>query len=241
MIHVRSNEEIEIIRENALMVTATLTEVAAFLKPGIKTKSINEMAETFIMDTGGKPSFKGYHGFPAALCISVNEVVVHGFPSDYELKDGDIISVDCGFYRKGFHGDHAYTFGIGNVAPEVLEMMRITKESLAKGIFQAKAHSRVGDISWAIEEHTTKEKFEQQLLEAGFSINDIEDASKAIIPSVRRLYTAWFLGFIPTKIYQLFHPNATELAKRNVDTAYYQYKTLKKRLWKYLIFSAEKK
>src|SRR4051812_17749847 len=129
MIHVRSNEEIEIIRENALMVTATLTEVAAFLKPGIKTKTINEMAETFIMDNGGKPSFKGYHGFPAALCISVNEVVVHGFPSDYELKDGDIISVDCGFYRKGFHGDHAYTFGIGNVAPEVLEMMRITKES----------------------------------------------------------------------------------------------------------------
>ena len=94
---------------------------------------------------------------------------------------------------------------------------------------------------WAIEEHTTKEKFEQQLLDTGFSIIDIEDASQAIMPSVKRLYTAYFLGLIPTKVYQLFHPNATELAKRNVDTAYYQYKTLKKKLWKYLIFVVEKK
>lgn len=93
---------------------------------------------------------------------------------------------------------------------------------------------------WAIEEHTSKEKFEQQLVETGFAIKDIEDASKAIIPSVKRLYTAYFLGLIPTKIYQLFHPNATELAKKNVDTAWLQYKTLKKDLWKYLIFSAEK-
>jgi cyclopropane fatty-acyl-phospholipid synthase-like methyltransferase len=94
---------------------------------------------------------------------------------------------------------------------------------------------------WAIEEHTTKEKFEQQLLGTGFSIIDIEDASKAIMPSVKRLYTAWFLGWIPNRIYQLFHPNATELAKRNVETAYYQYKTFRKKLWKYLIFVAEKK
>jgi tocopherol O-methyltransferase len=93
---------------------------------------------------------------------------------------------------------------------------------------------------WAIEEHTSKEKFEKQLLETGFNIMDIEDASPAIMPSVRRLYTAYFLGLIPTKIYQLFHPNATELAKNNVDTAWLQYKTLKKDLWKYLIFSAEK-
>jgi methionyl aminopeptidase len=97
MINIRSKEEIELIRESALMVSATLTEVAKFLKPGIKTQSIDTMAEQFIRDNGGLPSFKGYHGFPATLCISVNEVVVHGFPSDYELKDGDIISVDCGF------------------------------------------------------------------------------------------------------------------------------------------------
>jgi methionyl aminopeptidase len=154
MIHVRTEDELSIIRENAMMVTATLTEVAKMLKPGITTASLDVMAEAFIRDHGGTPSFKGYGGFPASLCISVNEVVVHGFPSEYELKDGDIVSVDCGFYRNGFHGDHAYTFAIGNVDPEVLEMMRITKEALAKGILQARAHNRVGDVSWAIESHT---------------------------------------------------------------------------------------
>ncbi len=156
MIHVRNKDEIEIIRENAMMVTATLTEVAKMLKPGITTKSLDTMAETFINDHGGKPSFKGYGGFPASLCISVNEVVVHGFPGDYELKDGDIISVDCGFYRNSFHGDHAYTFAIGNVKQEVLDMMRITKESLALGIAQAHSNNRVGDIAHAIEYHTNK-------------------------------------------------------------------------------------
>lgn len=154
MIHIRTEDEINIIRENALMVTATLTEVAAFLKPGITTASIDAMAEAFIRDHGGTPSFKGYNGFPYTLCISVNEVVVHGFPSDYELKDGDIVSVDCGFYRNGYHGDHAYTFAIGNADPAALDMMRITKESLAKGILQARSSNRVGDISYAIEQHT---------------------------------------------------------------------------------------
>lgn len=154
MIHIRTEDEINIIRENALMVTATLTEVAAFLRPGITTLSIDRMAEQFIRDNGGLPSFKGYNGFPFSLCISVNEVVVHGFPSDYELKDGDIVSVDCGFYRNGYHGDHAYTFAIGNADPAALDMMRVTKESLAKGILQARSSNRVGDISFAIEYHT---------------------------------------------------------------------------------------
>ena len=154
MIHARTEDEIDLIRENAMMVTATLTEVAKMLRPGITTLSIDTMADAFIRDNGGMPSFKGYNGFPAALCISVNEVVVHGFPSDYQLRDGDIISVDCGFYRNGFHGDHAYTFAIGNVAQEIMDMMRITKESLARGILQARSNNRVGDISWAIEDHT---------------------------------------------------------------------------------------
>ena len=139
------------------MVTATLTEVAAFLKPGITTASIDAMAETFIRDNGGTPSFKNYHGYPAALCISVNSVVVHGIPGAYELKDGDIVSVDCGFYRNGYHGDHAYTFGIGNVAEETLQLMRVTKESLFRGILHAKANNRVGDVSHAIEHYTHKE------------------------------------------------------------------------------------
>jgi len=157
MIHIRSKEEIELIRQSALMVSATLTEVAKFLKPGITTKSIDEMAEAFIRDNGGIPSFKGYHGFPASLCISVNDVVVHGFPSQYELKDGDIISVDCGFYKNGYHGDSAYTFAIGNVRPEVLKLLKVTKEAVFRGVAQAKDHNRVGDISFAVENFTSRE------------------------------------------------------------------------------------
>ena len=157
MIHIRTNEEIELIRKSALMVSATLTEVAKFLKEGITTSSIDAMAEQFIRDNGGVPSFKGYGGFPTSLCISVNEVVVHGFPSDYVLKDGDIISVDCGVYMNGYHGDSAYTFAIGNVAPETLKLLQVTKQSLYKGIAEAKENNRVGDISFAIENYTHKE------------------------------------------------------------------------------------
>ena len=158
MIHIKSLEEIEIQRKSALAVSATLTEVATFLRPGITTLSIDNMAESFIRDHGGVPSFKGYgpknHAFPFSLCISVNEAVVHGVPSSYELKDGDIVSIDCGVYMNGFHGDSAYTFAIGNVAPEVLKLLKVTKESVYKGIEQAADGNRVGDISYAIEQYT---------------------------------------------------------------------------------------
>lgn len=160
MIHIRSNEEIEIIRKSALMVTATLTEVAAFLRPGITTLSIDTMAEQFIRDNGGVPSFKGYgprnNAFPFSLCISVNDVVVHGFPGKYELRDGDIVSVDCGVYMNGYHGDHAYTFAIGNVKPEYLKLMCVTKESLANAVAEAHEGNRVGDISYAVENYCNK-------------------------------------------------------------------------------------
>ncbi len=156
MIHIRSHQEIETIRKSALMVSATLTEVAKFLKPGIKTITVDAMAEAFIRDNGGVPSFKNYHGFPYSLCISVNEVVVHGLPSDYELKDGDIISVDCGVYMNGYHGDSAYTFAIGNVKPEVLKLMSVTKESVYLGVAQARDNNRVGDISFAVENYTNR-------------------------------------------------------------------------------------
>ena len=153
-----SNEEVEIQRGSALMVSATLTEVAKILKPGLKTIDIDRMAETFIRDNGGVPSFKNYgppgNGFPYSLCISINEVVVHGFPSEYELRAGDIVSIDCGFYRNGFHGDHAYTFAIGETKPEYLKLIQVTKESLYKGIEQAIVGNRIGDIGWAIENHT---------------------------------------------------------------------------------------
>lgn len=158
MIYCKTNEEVEIQRHSALMVSATLTEVAKILKPGIKTIDIDKIAETFIRDNGGVPSFKGYgdprNPFPFSLCISVNEVVVHGFPSQYELKDGDIVAIDCGFYKNGFHGDHAYTFAIGEVSREVLDLIRVTKESLYLGIRQAIAGNRIGDIAYAIENHT---------------------------------------------------------------------------------------
>lgn len=156
MIYIRTKEEIEIIRSSALMVSATLSEVAKILKPGITTQSLDKMAETFIRDNGGVPSFKGYGGFPASLCISVNDVVVHGIPGKYELKDGDIISVDCGFYRNGYHGDSAYTFAIGDVKPEVLQLLKVTKECLYLGVEQAKDNNRIGDISFAIEHYTSR-------------------------------------------------------------------------------------
>ena len=163
MIYIRTKEEIEIIRHSALMVSATLTEVAKFLKPGITTSSLDKLAEMFIMDNGGVPSFKGYRvsapgipPFPFSLCISINEVVVHGFSGNNEIKDGDIISVDCGVYKNGYHGDSAYTFAVGDVKPEVLQLLKITKESLYLGVAQARDNNRVGDISFAIENFTSK-------------------------------------------------------------------------------------
>jgi methionyl aminopeptidase len=163
MIYIRTNEEIELIRHSALMVSATLTEVAKFLKPGITTASLDKLAETFIRDNGGVPSFKGYRvstpglvPFPFSLCISINEVVVHGFAGENVVNDGDIVSVDCGVYKNGYHGDSAYTFAIGNVKPDVLQLLKVTKESLYLGVAQAKEHNRVGDISHAIEHYTSK-------------------------------------------------------------------------------------
>lgn len=160
MLFIKTNEEVAIQKQSALMVSATLTEVAKILKPGITTLEIDTFAETFIRDNGGVPSFKGYGGprnaYPYALCISVNDAVVHGFPSKYELKDGDIVSIDCGVYKNKFHGDHAYTFIIGEVDKTILDLVRITKESLYKGIEQAIVGKKIGDIGWAIEEHTAK-------------------------------------------------------------------------------------
>lgn len=155
---IKTNEEVAIQKHSALMVSATLTEVAKILRPGLTTLEIDTYAETFIRDNGGVPSFKGYGGprnpFPFSLCISVNDAVVHGLPGKYELKDGDIVAIDCGVYKNKFHGDHAYTFIIGEVEAKVLDLVRITKESLYKGIEQAVVGKKTGDIGWAIEHHT---------------------------------------------------------------------------------------
>lgn len=144
-------------RHSCLMVGKTHAVIAKILKPGITTLELNDLAEEFIRDNGGIPSFKNYGGtYPFATCISLNDAVVHGFPSKAELKDGDIISLDIGVYKNGFHGDSAYTYAIGEISDEIKMLLKVTKASLYKGIEKARAGNRVGDIAFAIQEHTEK-------------------------------------------------------------------------------------
>lgn len=156
MIHYKNSQEIELMRESALLVSSSLTEVAKMIRAGMATISIDIFIGEFLRDNKAVPSFLNFNGYPFNSCISVNDVVVHGFPGKYELKEGDIVSVDVGAYKNGFHGDHAYTFMIGKPADEVLQLVKITKESLYKGIEKAVAGNRVGDIAFAIQEHTEK-------------------------------------------------------------------------------------
>lgn len=156
MIQLKTKEEIELLRENNLLVSATLAEVAKHIKPGITTLQLDAIAEKFIRSHGAVPGFLGYGGFPNTLCVSVNEQVVHGIPSDYVLREGDIVSVDCGTIMKGFYGDSAYTFAVGRIEPEIQQLLDVTKEALYKGVAQAKAGNRVGDISAAVQEHAEK-------------------------------------------------------------------------------------
>lgn len=151
MIYYKTSEEVLKIKESADILGKAHGEVAKYVKEGVKTSLLDKIAEEFIRDHGAVPSFKGYNGFPASLCISVNEVVVHGFPSEYELKDGDIISIDCGVFHQGFHSDSAYTYPIGEVSPSILALLRTTRDSLYLGIDQAVAGNRIGDIGHAIQ------------------------------------------------------------------------------------------
>ncbi len=150
---IKTQEEIELMRENGILVSKTLAEVGKIVAPGVTTLELNRVAETFIRDNGAIPSFLGYEGFPAALCISVNDVVVHGFPSNYILKEGDIVSVDCGTFYKGYNGDSAYTFPVGEVDAETQMLLDVTKESLYRGIAQAIAGNRTGDIGHAVQSY----------------------------------------------------------------------------------------
>jgi methionyl aminopeptidase len=156
MMKVKTKEEIELMRQSALLVSQTLAEIAKDLKPGVTTLSLDVRIGEMIRSYGATPSFLNFHGYPFNSCISVNDVVVHGFPKKRELQEGDLVSIDIGVFKNGFHGDHAYTFLIGEQKPEVLELVKITKESLYKGIEKAVAGNRVGDISFAIQEHTEK-------------------------------------------------------------------------------------
>ncbi|MBK7669242.1 MAG: type I methionyl aminopeptidase [Sphingobacteriaceae bacterium] len=156
MIYIKTREEIELMRESALMVSRTLGIIAKEVKPGVTPKFLDKIAEEFIRDNGGVPAFKGYRGFPATLCISINEAVVHGIPTDKALSEGDIISVDCGVKKNGFYGDHAYSFAVGVVKPELQKLLEVTKESLYKGIEQCIAGNRIGDISFAVQNYAEK-------------------------------------------------------------------------------------
>jgi len=159
MIYLKTREEIELIREAALLVSKTLGYLAPMVKPGAIPKQLDKLAEEFIRDNGGIPGFKGYNGYPATLCISVNEVVVHGIPGNTPFKEGDIVSIDCGVIKNGFYGDHAYTFMIEPVKPEIKKLVQVTYECLMLGIEQAVVGNRIGDIGHAIQKHAEENGF----------------------------------------------------------------------------------
>ena len=156
---IKTEEEIALMRENGMLVSKTLAEVGRHIVPGVTTLELDALAETFIRDHGAVPAFLGYNGFPYSLCISVNSVVVHGFPGDYRLKEGDIVSVDCGTKYKGYFGDSAYTFGVGQVSQAAEHLMQTTRESLYKGIEKAVAGNRIGDIGAAVQNYVEARGF----------------------------------------------------------------------------------
>jgi len=153
MIIYKTAEEIELMRLAALAVSKTLGEIAKIIKPGVTGLQLDKLAEECLRDQGAKPAFLGMYDFPNTLCISPNSQVVHGIPNNTPFEDGDIISVDCGSILNGFFGDHAYTFEIGNVAPEIKKLLQVTKECLYLGIAEAKVGNRISDIGWAIQNH----------------------------------------------------------------------------------------
>lgn len=151
MIYLKTDEEIELLRASNLLVARTLGEVAKHIRVGVSTLELDRIAESFIRDHGAIPGFLNYNGFPNTLCTSVNDQVVHGIPNSNELKEGDIVSVDCGVLLNGYFGDSAYTFAVGKVSDEVEKLLKITKESLLKGIEMAVDGNRIGDIGYAIQ------------------------------------------------------------------------------------------
>jgi len=151
MIYIKTDAEVELMREANQLVSKTLAEVAGHIRPGVTTLQLDSIAEEYIRDNGALPAFKGYAGFPKTLCTSVNDEVVHGIPSGYQLKEGDIISVDCGVILNGYYGDSAYTFPVGEVKPEIMRLLQYTRASLEAGVMQALAGNRVGDISHAVQ------------------------------------------------------------------------------------------
>lgn len=159
MIFYKTKEEIELLRTSNELVSKTEAAIVPYIKPGVKTIKLDKIAEEFIRDHGARPGFLNYNGFPNTLCVSVNENVVHGIPGDYELAEGDIVSVDCGVFLNGFFGDSAYTFAVGPIDASKEKLLQVTKECLFLGIEQAKTGNRIGDISFAVQQHAEKNGF----------------------------------------------------------------------------------
>ena len=153
MIYYKTEDEIDLIKESSLLVAKTHAEIAGLIKPGINSLMLDKVAEEFIRDNGGFPAFKGYNGFPNTLCVSPNEQVVHGIPNNRSLENGDILSVDCGVLMNGYYGDSAYTYEVGEVDHKLKELIKVTKESLFKGISQAVVGNSIGDISYAVQNY----------------------------------------------------------------------------------------
>ena len=159
MIYYKSEEEVELVRKSSLLVAKTHAEIAKLIKPGISSLELDQIAEEFIRDNGGEPAFKGYNGFPCTLCASPNEVVVHGIPNNEPINDGTILSIDCGVFMNGFYGDSAYTYEVGEVKKEIQMLLKVTKESLYKGIENAVSGKRIGDIGYAIQKHAENNNY----------------------------------------------------------------------------------
>ncbi|MEO6758301.1 MAG: type I methionyl aminopeptidase, partial [Saprospiraceae bacterium] len=155
----KTKDEVELMRNANLLVSKTLAHVGSLLQPGVTGEAIDKSAEEFIRDNGGRPAFKGYHGFPSSLCVSYNDIVVHGIPRQREFKEDDVVSVDCGVELEGYFGDAAFTFAFANVEAPVMELLRVTYASLYKGIEQAIVGKRIGDISFAIQDYCEKHKY----------------------------------------------------------------------------------
>ena len=159
MIFIKTDQEVELIRKSSLLVAKAHAEVAKMIQPGVTTLQLDKRAEEFIRDNGGIPAFKGYNGFPNTLCVSPNDQVVHGIPNNIALEDGFILSVDCGVLMNGFYGDSAYTYSVGEIDEDSKRLLQITKESLYKGIEQAVEGNRVGDISFAVQQHAESNSY----------------------------------------------------------------------------------
>ena len=221
MIFLKTDEEVELMRQSNILLGKTFAELAKVIKPGVTTAQLDKVAYEFIMDNGGKPSCLGYEGFPATLCTSVNEQVVHGIPSDkVVLKDGDIISVDSCILLNGFHSDSAYTFPVGDVKPEVMQLLRTTKEALYLGIEQAITGRRLGDIGATIQNHCERAGYSvvREFVGHGIGRDMHAGGMQLWTPRKRHRFEVWY--DTRDRAYDLLRTSQCDYRRRRMDCTY---------------------